>query len=190
MQIFIETNKSQNEYASKESYVTYDENIHLASSGRTASTASDINPYMEKAPELTPDEQFKLEHQIKFEHGPGSQEYQQLGATYDMLSPDETFNNDFDKIQKYLKQMIYESNPITLDEKGEIVAIMNDSAMRVAVTEVLQEINAPRIISNIDCLKILSDILRFILTLFVHEQNIDFEFLSAMLDCSHFLYFF
>lgn len=86
-----------------------------------------------------------------------------------MLSPDETFNNDFDKIQKLLKQMIYESKPITLDEKGELVAIMNDTAMRVAVTEVLLEINAPRIISNIDCLKILSDILRFILTLFVHE---------------------
>jgi len=54
-----------------------------------------------------------------------------------MLSPDETFNNDFDKIQKLLKQMIYESKPITLDEKGELVAIMNDTAMRVAVTEVL-----------------------------------------------------
>ena len=38
--------------------------------------------------------------------------------------------------------MIYESNPITLDEKGELVAIMNGSAMRVAVTEVLQEINS------------------------------------------------
>lgn len=62
MQIFIETNKSQNDYASKETYVTYDESIHLASSGRTESTASDINPYMDKAPELTPDEQFKLEH--------------------------------------------------------------------------------------------------------------------------------
>ena len=62
MQIFIETNKSQNEYASKESYVEYDESIHMVSSGRTASTASDINPYMEKPTELTPDEQFKMEH--------------------------------------------------------------------------------------------------------------------------------
>ena len=61
MQIFIETNKSQNDYASKESYVTYDESMYT-NSGRTASTASDINPYMEKAPELTPDEQFKMEH--------------------------------------------------------------------------------------------------------------------------------
>jgi hypothetical protein len=65
--------------------------------------------------------------------------------------------------------MIYESQPITLEEKGELVSIMNDTAMRVAVTEVLQEITAPKIIHNIDCLKLLSDILRFILTLFVHE---------------------
>jgi hypothetical protein len=40
--------------------------------------------------------------------------------------------------------MIYESTPITIDEKGEIVSIMNDSAMRFAVTEVLQEINTPK----------------------------------------------
>jgi hypothetical protein len=33
--------------------------------------------------------------------------------------------------------MIYESIPITLEEKGELVSIMNDTAMRVAVTEVL-----------------------------------------------------
>jgi hypothetical protein len=65
--------------------------------------------------------------------------------------------------------MIYESKPITLDEKGELVSILNDTSMRVAVTEVLQEITAPRVITNIDCLKLLSEILRFILTLFVHE---------------------
>lgn len=65
--------------------------------------------------------------------------------------------------------MVYESKPVTLDERGEVISIMNDSAMRVAVTEVLQEINAPKIISNIDCLQLISDILRHILTLFVHE---------------------
>jgi hypothetical protein len=52
---------------------------------------------MEKSPELTSEEVFKMEHQIKFEHGPGTQEYEALGAAYDMLSPEENFNNDFDK---------------------------------------------------------------------------------------------
>jgi len=40
--------------------------------------------------------------------------------------------------------MIYESKPITLDEKGEIVHIMNDSKMRIAIAEVLQEVTAPK----------------------------------------------
>ena len=130
MQIFIETNKSLNEYVTKENYCHYDESIHL-SPGRTASTASDVNPYMI----LAPDEAFKMEHQIKIEHGPGSQEYQVPG--YEMLSPEDNFINDFDKVQNKLKQIIYESIPITMDEKAEIVSIMNDSSMRTAVTEVL-----------------------------------------------------
>jgi hypothetical protein len=52
---------------------------------------------MEKPPDLAPDELFKLEHQIKIDHGPGSQEYEQP-AGYEMLSPEENFINDFEKI--------------------------------------------------------------------------------------------
>ena len=78
--------------------------------------------------------------------------------------------------------MIYDSKPINDDEKGEIVGIINDSAMRDAITEVLKEITGPRKIKDPDCLKLLSDVLRYVLALFVHEQNIDYDFISAMLE--------
>ena len=78
--------------------------------------------------------------------------------------------------------MIYESKPISMEEKGELVHILNDQKMRIAATEVLQEVQAPKNVKNVDCLKLLSDILRFILTLFIHEKTADFEFLTAMLD--------
>ena len=71
-----------------------------------------------------------------------------------------------------------------MEEKGELVHIMNDPKMRIAATEVLQEVQAPKSVKNIDCLKLLSDILRFILTLFVHEKSADFDFMTAMLEAA------
>lgn len=83
--------------------------------------------------------------------------------------------------------MIYSSSPITIDEKGELVALLNDTKMRQAVTEVLQEIIQPRLIENIDCLNLLSDLIRFLLSLFVHEKSIDYSLLRAMLESSSYL---
>ena len=135
---------------------------------------------------MTPEQAFKAEHQVKVEHGPGLQEYQRnsdnLAAGYDVIDADENFATDYQNLQDKLRQMIYDSNPITMDEKGELVHIMNNSNMRTGATEVLQEVQAPRAVKNIDCLKLLSDILRFILTLFVHEKSADFDFMTAMLD--------
>lgn len=84
--------------------------------------------------------------------------------------------------------MIYESKPITMDEKGEMVALLNNSKLWFAITEVLQDIMAPRPIENMDCLNLLSDLVRFILTLFVHENSIDYQLLRAMLESSSYLY--
>lgn len=84
--------------------------------------------------------------------------------------------------------MIYDSKPVTIDEKAELVALLNDSKLRFAITEVLQDIMAPRQIDDMDCLNLLSDLMRFILTLFVHESSIDYQLLRAMLESSSYLY--
>lgn len=50
-----------------------------------------------------------------------------------------------------------------------IIQCMHDSKMRVLMTEILSEITTPKRIDNIECLRLIADILRFVLTLFVHE---------------------
>jgi len=56
--------------------------------------------------------------------------------------------------------------------------------MRQVMTEILQEITSPKRIDNIECLRLIADILRFVLTLFVHEEDADYRLLAAILDCS------
>ena len=62
--------------------------------------------------------------------------------------------------------------------------MVNDPAMRDAMTEILKEVTTPRKVTNLDSLKTLSDVFRYVLALFVHEQNIDYEFISAVLESS------
>ena len=42
------------------------------------------------------------------------------------VDPMETFANDYDRVQELLRQMIYDSKPITIDEKAELVSLLND----------------------------------------------------------------
>jgi hypothetical protein len=51
--------------------------------------------------------------------------------------------------------------------------LMYDYNFRKNLSDILSEITYPKKIENIDCLKILSDIIRFVLTLFVHEETTD-----------------
>lgn len=45
-----------------------------------------------------------------------------------------------------------------------------------------REIVQTRVLESFDCLKLIADILRFILTLFVHEQVNDYRLLYAILE--------
>lgn len=56
------------------------------------------------------------------------------------------------------------------------------------MTDVLGEINSPKRIENADCLRMIADIMRFCLTLFVHEEVTDYRLLAAILDCSSCLF--
>ena len=86
-------------------------------------------------------------------------------------------------------QRLLKSQPISLEEKGQIIHCMHDRRLRTVVTEVLTEVKTPKPLSNADCLKQLADIIKFILTLFVHEQSNDYRLLYSVLDSSHQIYY-
>ena len=60
--------------------------------------------------------------------------------------------------------------------------------MRECLTRIISEIVAPTELSSYECMKVLADILRFTMTLFVHEQSTDFKLLYQVLMCSHLVY--
>jgi len=65
---------------------------------------------------------------------------------------------------------------------------MHNFEMRLALTDILAEVNQSRQIQSYECLKLIADILRFVLTLFVHEQLYDYRLFYSILECSSFIY--
>jgi hypothetical protein len=65
-----------NDFVHKETLLVYDESTHMTTRHNSqASTASDTNPYGQGGKidsQMTPEQAFKAEHQIKIEHGPGT----------------------------------------------------------------------------------------------------------------------
>jgi hypothetical protein len=60
------------------------------------------------------------------------------------------------------------------------------------LSSVLLQIISPRPLQNIECLKLLGDIIKFVMTLIVHEDNYqenDFKLIISVLDCSQHVFF-
>jgi hypothetical protein len=68
-----------------------------------------------------------------------------------------------------MQQLILRSEPISLEQKGAIIHCMHTNSLRTVLGDTLTEINSPKAISNIDCLRQVADVIKFLLTLFVHE---------------------
>ena len=65
---------------------------------------------------------------------------------------------------------LFDSVPIKIEEKGYLIQLMHNQAMRDVLTEILNDHNHPPVVlKGYECLKLIADIIRFVLTLFVHE---------------------
>ena len=70
---------------------------------------------------------------------------------------------------------------------------MHNKAMRAVMTDILKDITSPRQLNSLECLKLIADIIKFILTctfntftfsVFVHEQSNDFRLVYGILESS------
>lgn len=61
-------------------------------------------------------------------------------------------------------EKLLKSEPITIEEKGKLIQMMHNKAMRSAMTDILKDIVSPRLLSSSECLKLIADIIKFILT--------------------------
>lgn len=60
--------------------------------------------------------------------------------------------------------------------------------MRDSLSDILVEFGKAHEIQNQDCMKMIADILRYTLTIFVHEEVADYKFLYVILEFSQSLY--
>lgn len=61
--------------------------------------------------------------------------------------------------------------------------------MRNIFTELLNEVKGPNLIQNEEAIKIIADIIRFVLTLFVHDEFSDARLFNSILDSSQLIYY-
>ena len=66
---------------------------------------------------------------------------------------------------------------------------MHDQEMRDTLSDIVSEINQPVELANYECIKLLADVLRFVMTLFVHEQLSDYKLLYMVLESSQLVHY-
>mmetsp|Transcript_34714 Transcript_34714/g.25855 ORF Transcript_34714/g.25855 Transcript_34714/m.25855 type:complete len:175 (+) Transcript_34714:964-1488(+) len=100
----------------------------------------------------------------------------------------ETLSSDRQILCTQIRKLL-NSELISLEEKGYLIQLMHDHRLRPVLSELLGEANSSRPLKNFDCLKLLSDLIKFVLTLFVHEGNVDFKMLYMILESSQHVHY-
>ena len=61
---------------------------------------------------------------------------------------------------------------------------MHDSKMRETLGDYLKLINSPKYIENGDALKTMGELIKYLLTAFLHEKDENYKVIYSILHCS------
>ena len=84
------------------------------------------------------------------------------------------------KITRYLNSLL-EGHDISFDEKTDVIGSLHKPKVRAAVSIFLQEIQSPKLIDNPVALKTLGELLKYLLTAFLHEKEDDIRVIMAIM---------
>lgn len=92
---------------------------------------------------------------------------------------------EVDERQLYMYfNQILRGQDITFDEKSEIISSLHNAKIRDAVADYLKTINSPKVVENANALKTLGEILKYLLTAYVHEKDENYKVIYSILHCS------
>ena len=110
-------------------------------------------------------------------------------------------NNTFQQIEEELKtrelsdaqllaylHALLHSTDLTLDQKSQMISSLHSPRVRATVADFLKTLTSPRLIDNPHALKTLGELLKYLLTAYVHEKDENYRVVYAILYSSQMIY--
>ncbi|CDW77618.1 rab-like gtpase activating [Stylonychia lemnae] len=206
LKIFVDQNKSQNPFLQREVYQEFEQTFKYGvrstrATSIEATSQFEVTPgkssfidddYIQNALNNT---SISAQSNNSTSNSNNKQYGGQLNRNVTLTEQQfEIVNNPVDQFQKDKRLLedqmnkLLKSTAITIEEKGKLIQLMHDKVMRSEMTNILKDIISPRQLSNSECLKLIADIIKFILTLFVHEQSTDYRLVYNILESSQNIY--
>lgn len=108
---------------------------------------------------------------------------------FEILDQSENPTHDAKLLMQKVRALILQQQVISIEDKGHIIHMLHDQRMRAILTDLLAEVTGPKRIENIEVLRITADIMRFVLTLFVHDEFSDPKLFGAILESASHIYY-
>eukprot|EP00347_Sterkiella_histriomuscorum_P016146 403354306 len=201
LRIFIDTNKSQNQFIQRVPYDEFEQESSSKYKTKYARESKEITFEISTVKSSFIDENY-IQNSLNDTNlttagSQGNQNYQTSNARirgvsgndhdFQMIDPLDQQNKDKILLEEQMNKLL-KSQQISIEEKGKLIQLMHNKFLRSAMRDILKDINSPRQLSNNECLKLIADIIKFILTLFVHEQSNDYRLVYNILESSQNIY--
>ena len=83
----------------------------------------------------------------------------------------------------YFSQLL-KGHDLTFDQKGEVIQAMHNSQIRDSISETIKIINSPKLIENGDTMTTLGEVIKYMLTAFIHEKDDNYKVIYSVLHVS------
>jgi hypothetical protein len=96
-----------------------------------------------------------------------------------------------DFVCEKMRGLLYHNQALSISDKGQLFQLIHNQQARDLITEILQEIGTSfRVVKSHEVIKMIGEIVRFLLTLIVHENlREEHRLLYTIIDSSSQIYF-
>lgn len=199
IKIFIDENRSKNEFFKKKEFVSYDYSRKIIKSRqeRIKSDAS-LDDFLSfdsrKEAEIDVISLGSRKSISKYEEESKSSPnaFDLLGLNdFEEIKLEEQETRSFNDNKEYVKQSIeglFGGKEIATEEQLKIFELLHETYITPVVSKCLLKINSPKKLANVSTLKSLSEIVKYLITVSIHDKQNDFEIIHVVMGCSQLIY--
>ena len=99
-----------------------------------------------------------------------------------------TSNEDNKKYIWGILDSLFQGNDLNTDDQLKIFELLHENYLSKVVSIYLNAFKSPRKLANMSIMKSLSEIIKYLITVSIHDKQNDFEIIISVLGCSQYIY--
>ena len=199
IKIFIDENRSKEEFLKNKEFVSYQYSQKLLEKRKerlnSKESLEDMFDFGRKESVESANSRKSSGMQIDnnlVDNGQNSESFDLLGLNdFESSKEDKKDTDSFNDNKNFVTNAIeglFQGKEMPPDEQLKVFELLHESYISATLSNHLNSIKSPRKLESLNILKSLAEIIKYLITVSIHDKQNDFDIILHVLGCSQFIY--